>query len=623
MSPQPTSLDPHASGRRDARRTAFRLLFRAFPRRTSLLLLLAVLAGLMPSVFAALVGVLIHLAPDAAGRGFGSPAGHQLILTLVAIGLVLVLQEIVSGAESLMSIDMYRRFDGYLFGRLIELTTRWDDLDLFDDPEKAAQVDRARRIADYGPGEFVSGMQTKYASRAGGIASAILLATVVPWYYILAIVLPLTIIWVALSYALQASHYRADPFWANPLRRANYLQRIGLLPEWAKEVRIFGLVGWITDRYSTEWRRVIETLQESRRADRGMLLAWTAGLLLANAAALALLVRSAWIGAMSVAALAVAVQAFLGLAALASQNGDVWIENGAAAMPELVKYQALIDSRASAPARRTDVSGPLPRDSLSFDGVGFTYPGRASALFESFDLRIEAGTSLAIVGLNGAGKTTLAKLLTGLCRPDHGRIAVDGVDLADLDMHVWRRSVAAIFQDFTRYELSARDNIAFGAVDSLGQRGLDDRLVSAGRDAGARDVLERLPHGLDTVLSRRFPGGVDLSGGQWQRIALARALMATANGARVLVLDEPTAHLDVRAEVDLFDRFLELTHGLTTVLISHRFSTVRRADRIVVLEHGRVIEDGSHDELVAHNGRYAAMFRLQAERYRRAGDVDD
>ena len=189
---------------------------------------------------------------------------------------------------------------------------------------------------------------------------------------------------------------------------------------------------------------------------------------------------------------------------------------------------------------------------------------------------------------------------------------VDGVDLGALDAEAWRGRVAAIFQDFARYHLSVRENVAIGASLLAGNM---EKLRTAARKAGALDVIESLPYGWDTVLSREYEGGVDLSGGQWQRIALARALFAVEGGARLLILDEPTANLDVRAEAELYDRFLEITAGLTTVLISHRFSTVRRADRIVVLEAGGVVEEGSHDELMAEGGRYTAMFRVQAERF--------
>jgi ATP-binding cassette subfamily B protein len=245
---------------------------------------------------------------------------------------------------------------------------------------------------------------------------------------------------------------------------------------------------------------------------------------------------------------------------------------------------------------------------VRFENVSFAYPGREK-VFDGLDLTIAAGQSLAIVGDNGAGKTTLMKLLCRLYEPTDGRILVDGVALRDIDPREWQRRLSAIFQDFTRYQLSAGDNVSFGNPDvAVEAAGLD----RAAARAGAGDLVAGLAHGWDTVLSRQFKDGTDLSGGQWQRLALARALYAVDHGAGVLILDEPTASLDVRAEAELYDRFLELTRGLTTLVISHRFSTVRRADRIVVIEHGKVIEDGSHEALLAAGGHYATMFRLQA-----------
>ncbi len=228
------------------------------------------------------------------------------------------------------------------------------------------------------------------------------------------------------------------------------------------------------------------------------------------------------------------------------------------------------------------------------------------------DLTVEAGRSLAIVGLNGAGKTTLVKLLARLYEPQSGRILVDGRELREYPVRAWRRRLAAIFQDFVHYELPVRDNVGFGAVELLHD---DERIRGALARAGALDLVEALPQGLETTLSREEAGGAELSGGEWQRVAIARALLAVDGGAGVLVLDEPTANLDVRAEAAFFDRFLELTRGLTTILISHRFSTVRRADRIVVLDDGRVVEVGTHAELLAARGRYAELFHLQAERF--------
>jgi len=245
---------------------------------------------------------------------------------------------------------------------------------------------------------------------------------------------------------------------------------------------------------------------------------------------------------------------------------------------------------------------------VQFDGVRFAYPGSAGAVFDGLDVTLPAGRSTAIVGPNGAGKTTLVKLLAGLHQPSGGRVAVDGNDVAELDQTAWQRQVAVVFQDFNRYPLTAAENVALGSP----QHGADrDGIEAAAEAAGALGFVEALPDGWQTVLAPDL-GGVELSGGQWQRLALARALFAVRHGARILVLDEPTSWLDVRGEAAFYERFLEITRGLTTVVISHRFSTVRLADHIYVVEGGRVAEEGSHDELVARGGTYARMFALQS-----------
>jgi ABC-type multidrug transport system fused ATPase/permease subunit len=244
----------------------------------------------------------------------------------------------------------------------------------------------------------------------------------------------------------------------------------------------------------------------------------------------------------------------------------------------------------------------LPAREIRFRNVTFAYPGGATVL-DGFDLRLPAGSSLAIVGQNGAGKTTLAKLLCRLYDPQRGAIEADGVDVRDLDLISWRSRLAAVFQDFIRLELPLRDNVAPGGAP-------DDVVIEALDAAGAANLAQ-----LDTVLARGYEGGTDLSGGQWQRVALARALSAVKAGAGVVLLDEPTAQLDVRGEAEIFERLLAATRHCTTILISHRFSTVRHADRICVLEKGRVVELGTHEELMALNGRYRTMFDLQAQRF--------
>jgi ATP-binding cassette subfamily B protein len=283
-------------------------------------------------------------------------------------------------------------------------------------------------------------------------------------------------------------------------------------------------------------------------------------------------------------------------------GGLSWAMDGAAApVAATLRLESELAAAGELP-RGTRPAAGMPAREIAFRGVSFGYPGAGDVLHD-LDLVIPAGRSLAIVGRNGAGKTTLAKLVCRLYDPRAGTIEVDGVDLRELDVDGWRERVCAVFQDYLRLELSLRENVA-------PRGGADAEVVAALADAGAAGLAD-----LDTVLSRAYVGGVDLSGGQWQRVALARAICAVRLGAGVVVLDEPTAHLDVRGEREVFARMLEATRGCTTILVSHRFSTVRLADRICVLEGGRVVELGTHDELMALRGRYRTMFELQASRF--------
>ena len=324
---------------------------------------------------------------------------------------------------------------------------------------------------------------------------------------------------------------------------------------------------------------------------------------------------------MTLGTLAVVLQAARQLIDLGGLSGDDYqIAFGSASVPASIELERRAAAALAGTPCGTRPATGMPAQEIRFEGLTFAYPGGDRPVFDDLHLVVPAGTSMAIVGANGAGKTTLVKLLARLYEPTAGRILVDGVDVRELDVTAWRARLAVIFQDFVRYELSAADNVGLGGRSGIGDRGA---LEAAAARAGTLELVEGLPKGWDTVLARGYTDGCDLSGGEWQRIALARALLAVEAGAGVLALDEPTASLDVRAESDLFDRFLDLTSGpvgvagqpLTTLLVSHRFSTVRRAQRICVLDRGRVVELGSHQDLVAAGGRYARMFGLQAARF--------
>ena len=313
------------------------------------------------------------------------------------------------------------------------------------------------------------------------------------------------------------------------------------------------------------------------------------------------LVSAAADGRISLGEIVVYAQCVVGTSAIAF-GGLSWALDGASAPVAAVSRLEPAMAAAGHLASGRRPSASLPGQEIHFRNVGFAYPG-SSTVLDGFDLTIPAGSSLAIVGQNGAGKTTLAKLLCRLYDPQSGAIEIDGVDLRDLDIGAWRSRLTAVFQDFTRFELPLRDNVAPGGAPDAAVR---EALEGAGASALAS---------LDTIVARGYEGGTDLSGGQWQRVALARALCAVKMGAGVVLLDEPTAQLDVRGEAEIFDRILAATRHCTTILISHRFSTVRKADRICVLEKGRVVELGTHDELITLNGRYRTMFDLQAQRF--------
>jgi ATP-binding cassette, subfamily B, bacterial len=396
------------------------------------------------------------------------------------------------------------------------------------------------------------------------------------------------------------------------LRRAYYLRTLALTHTVAKETRVFGLAPWLVDRYRSSWLDVMQGIWAKRREYWLEIVGIATVLAAVEGVAFWLLVGDVTAGRRSVGA-AVAVSQALVAAAIAAQFDWSYLAptEARSALDKLEELERRADEVAHRIHGDRHADG-LPARTIRFEGVHFTYPGRHEPVFAGLDLEIEAGRSLAIVGENGAGKTSFVKLLARLYDPDAGRILIDGVDLRELDPASWRRRLAPVFQDFLQLEVTAYDNIAFG---SLADRDDVEAVHRAGDLAGVGAIIGRLSDGWDTMVSREFSGGTQLSGGEWQRLALARAMFAVQCGAGVLVLDEPTAAMDVRGEAEVYDRFLELTRGVTTIVISHRFSTVRRADRIVVVEHGRVIEDGDHASLMAARGLYASMYDLQAARF--------
>jgi ATP-binding cassette, subfamily B, bacterial len=390
-------------------------------------------------------------------------------------------------------------------------------------------------------------------------------------------------------------------------QRALYFRELVMGARSAKEIRVFGTAGWLIGRMTGTWNAFYGPVFQVRRGYLWQFTLLYLGLGLAYLLALVPPMVATIGGRMSIALFTAALSSAAAMLLCTAQTFTRYLLVG----EPLRAYERLL-ARAPADSRPvpvTSVPATAPVSEIRFEGVVFHYPGSPVRVFNGLDLVLRAGESVGLVGINGAGKTTLVKLLTRMYEPDAGRILVDGIDLSTVDIEHWRTRVAVLFQDFVRYELTMADNIRFGRIAFPPDPAILGDVV---HEAGLDEVVARLPGGLATPLSTAYQGGTDLSGGEWQRTALARALYALRGGAGVLVLDEPTSAYDVRAEEELFSQFLDLTQSATTLLISHRLSAVRRTHRIIVLSGGCIIEDGTHTELMALGGEYARMFTLQA-----------
>jgi ATP-binding cassette subfamily B protein len=481
------------------------------------------------------------------------------------------------------------------------------DLASYEDPVFYDKLERARVQATDRLGMIQAiGRLLQQSVTTVGLGAAILAYS--PWLLVILIVCVLPAFlgeshFAFLGYSL---NFRQTP----ARRQLDYLRVLGASRESAKELKLFGLSAHLTGRYQ---RLSDEIFDQNIALAKRRLAASTA---LSMLTILGYYSCYAWViyrtvqGEISVGtmtllagAIAGASSNIQGIFSLLSSIADQ-----ALFLTDLVDFFAVEPQIASKPGA---LPAPRPiRQGFEFENVSFAYPGNSRLVLDGLNFRLQRGERVALIGENGQGKTTIVKLLTRLYDPTAGRILLDGVDLREYDIEDLCQQVGVIFQDFMRYEMTAAENIAVGRIEIEADK---ESIALAARKSRAAEVVARLPKGYEQLLGRRFEGGVDLSGGEWQKVALARAYL---RDAQVLVLDEPTAALDARSEYDVFQRFSELTDGKMALLISHRFSTVRMADEILVLENGRIAERGGHNQLMALGGRYSEMFELQASSYR-------
>jgi ATP-binding cassette, subfamily B, bacterial len=566
------------------------------------------------------VGLVAAVAQAVAAAGIMVGSGHLvaglvdhrldtgwLVVTLAS----LVLQPVCTAVTDIVGVVQQGRATPLLLERVSALASRPHGIQHLEDAGVRQAIDGA--VEEINQQYFLSVQSTwqVLGYRLWGLAALVVLAS---WSWWVAALVLVTTLALNLTWSAYSQQIFEDIFRDRRRRRARWYRNLLVDQDSAKEVRLFGLTSFGLERFSASWNRAMADLWRGRRAKQRPILFANIAIVAAYAVALAALSHGAWTGAIGTATLLTSAQALTqmeGLGMLGDQQTMVIRQQTLLIDIDDLSQRLPQPAAAAVPTRPTSTAS-----TVAFSDVRFTYPGRSEPTFDGLTLEIEPATSVAVVGANGAGKSTLIKLLCGLHRPDTGRVLVDGGDPGADDR--LRRRVAVIFQEFVRYHLSLRDNVGMAMLGDHRDHDVAAVVPRALHDATGDPVLARVG-GWDRVLSGEYDGGTDLSGGQWQRVALARALAAIDAGAGVLVLDEPTAALDVRAEAQLFDNFLAVTRGLTTILVSHRLSSVRHADRIVVLDGGRIVEDGTHDRLVAAGAGYARMFALQAERFALAG----
>src|ERR1700682_353942 len=626
------SLQQSVSGTASALPRVLRLVWDASPTTTLALFVATAIAGIMPAaaawtakllIDAVVQGIAVHnfhqpervwplCAPPSAACAIGPwhlPAFDAVgaivflaILQLVLFALTALLGTIRNITQQLLQNAVAMRIQLMVMEKAATL-----DLAFYEDPASYDLLRRAQTDSINRPVMMISTAFGLVQTLLTFVSMIAVLIVVSPLLALLPLVSPIPAFIADTRYGWRG--YNIARWGSRLLPRMTYMVNLVTTDSYAKEVKLFGLGGYFIERY----RLIADAFYGSQRSQVAK--RYMTGFAWGNLSTIAASLTYLYVALQAIAGRLTLGDLTLYTAAAQSVQGSIQgILGGFSGMYEQNLYLnnlfELMETTSALPTRANPVPVPNPvRGEITFDHVTFAYPGAAENALNDLSFTVDAGETIAIVGRNGAGKTTLFKLICRLYDPVAGRILIDGIDIRDIDPAELRAQIGGMFQDYVTYQATAAENIGLGNLGDIADR---EAILKASRQAGSDQLIAGLPQGYDTALGKWFDAGVNLSGGEWQKVALARAFM---RDARILLLDEPTSALDAQAEYELFERIHSLTRGRTAVYISHRFSTVRRADRILFLEHGRVVEQGTHEQLMRLNGRYARLFRLQASAY--------
>ena len=563
---------------------------------------LLIARGILPALFAVGMGLLIGAVQSGSG----------ILIALSVVALLFVGVQVLSPLHLATSQNLGSKTAAYLYDQLSSTCAGPPGIGHLEDPELTKDLAMARDfdLGISGPPLYVSMdfIASGLVEMVAGLTAACILFGYAWWAPPI-----LAGAWLMTHYLLRESSVwkdRQTDKVQTAQRHADYAYKIAVDPPASKEIRLFGLGDWVVDRFRTQ-RRLLHDLRWHATRLRRRPVVWSLLIVLsANALVFGLMAMDVVAGLITLDKVVMFAVAGMTTSSIAFGGLSWSLDSASAPAGAMLRLQPKMKARGSLQTS-TQSHSAVRNGDVVFDKVTFAYPTTGEVILKEFDLVIPDGTSMAIVGVNGAGKTTIAKLLCRFYDPQEGSIRIGETGIKDIDITEWRKRTTAVFQDYMNLELPLRMNV------SPDEKATEESIHRALSNAGAGDLAT-----LDTPLNRAYAGGTDLSGGQWQRVALARALCSVYEGAKLVLLDEPTAQLDVRGEAEIFDRLLTETKGTTTILISHRFSTVRKADQICVLDKGHVVELGSHDELIRLQGRYQTMFDLQASRFEEEESLD-